>query len=82
MTIEELLECDAETLEKMTDEQLKEFFAPYLVWVKPGDGPKQGNLKLDAASAGAKKVKGATLYNANLEKARELAKKLGINFDE
>jgi hypothetical protein len=35
MTLEQLLECDAATLEKMTDEQLLEHFKPYLTVTRP-----------------------------------------------
>jgi len=35
MTIEKLLECDAETLKSFTDQQLLEFFTPYLKVTRP-----------------------------------------------
>ena len=35
MTIEELLDCSADKLEKMTDAELEEFFKPYLDTTRP-----------------------------------------------
>lgn len=35
MTIEQLLECDAETLEKMSDEELLKYFQKYLNVTRP-----------------------------------------------
>lgn len=40
MTIEELLECSAEQLEKMTDAELEEHFKPFLQITRPELAPK------------------------------------------
>jgi len=41
MTIEELLDCSPDKLEKMTDKELIEFFTPYLQFVRPDPTKKQ-----------------------------------------
>lgn len=40
MTIAELLDCDAATLQRMTDEELVAHFAPYLNVTRPELAPK------------------------------------------
>ena len=75
MTIEQLLECSADELEKMTDKQLMDFFAPYLIYVKPDKTKPKQETKL------SRPTKYQPTYNANIEKARAMAKQLGIEFD-
>lgn len=48
MTIEQLLECPAAELEKMTDEELKLLFAPCLQFVRPPEkkqNEEEGSMK-------------------------------------
>ena len=76
MTIEELLECDADTLEKMTDQQLLEYFTPYLKVTRPEmvavskavDGaPKFKKMPLDTRKA------------AKYAEANKIFEQLGLN---
>jgi len=43
MTIEELLECSGEELEKLSDLEIEEFFHPYLQFVRPSPENSQKN---------------------------------------
>lgn len=68
MTIEQLVDCDADTLEKMTDEELLKHFSAYLLITRPENNPK------------AKKQEQQMLtMNPNLAKGIALAKSLGID---
>ena len=40
MTLSELLDCDADTLEAMTDEQLRAYFEPYFCITRPEMAPR------------------------------------------
>lgn len=71
MSIEELLQKSADELEQMSSAQLKEYFAPYLVYIKP---PLESEAK-------EKKSKQLNLITANkkaINMVEEMAKKLGI----
>jgi hypothetical protein len=71
MTIEQLRECSAADLEKMTDEQLLEYFKPYLTATRPE------LAKLTQARA---KVTGVTKGKASAEEeAMRIAAQFGFN---
>jgi len=40
MTLSQLLECDADTLEKMTDDELRKHFEPYFCITRPELAPR------------------------------------------
>jgi hypothetical protein len=47
VTLEQLLDCDATTLESFTDEQLKTWFEPFFAVTRPSNEQKpstQGNI--------------------------------------
>lgn len=73
MTIEQLLKCDAETLEKLTDAQLLEHFEKYLKVTRPEWAPKQTNKKIEPIVISAKK-------RAGLEMLRELDPDIDLSF--
>ena len=77
MSIEELLDLSACELREMSDEQLREYFAPYLEFIRPiekkKDEEKEG-MKI-------KKSSGSNAYREaekGMELAQRLAKQLGI----
>lgn len=75
MTIEQLLGKSADELAALTDAQLNEYFAPYLVVTRPelASKPEKGN------------VRKANTYNPNFnlkkQKALEMARQLGIELE-
>jgi len=79
MTIELLLEMSADELEKMTDAQLLEFFAPYLIHVRP----ETGSIKREATSKLPSNPKTSikASIDANIAKAKSIAAKYGIDLD-
>lgn len=81
MSIDELMEADANTLAKMTDAELLTYFVPYLEYVKPETGRerKSSGAKLSGANA-ERKSQQATM-NARLAAAVKAAKQLGINLE-
>jgi hypothetical protein len=68
MTLEELCECDAATLEKMTDEELEKFFAPMFDITRPER----------ASNAVVKQQQVLAKTNPKLLAGLKLAKDLGI----
>ena len=70
MNIEEILECDADTLEKMTDAQLLEHFKQYLPTTRPEYAPKRVSTD--------KKVMAA---DPKVAQTVNVLKGLGINLD-
>ena len=79
MTIELLLEISANELEKMTDAQLLEFFAPYLIHVRP----ETGSIKREVSSRLSSNSKTSinSSIDANIAKAKSIALKYGIDLD-
>ena len=77
MTIEQLLEIDADTLEKMTDAQLMDFFKPYLVYVKPDKHQQPQQVSKTSIRKNNKQMS----TDANMEKAKMIAKQMGIDFE-
>lgn len=78
MTIEKLLNCSADELQKMTNEQLLTYFEPYLKVTRPDLAMK------DAKERG---IKTPRLYkqdsiDAKMQKAMDIAKKFGINMND
>lgn len=84
MTIEKLLESTPEELEKMSDDQLREFFAPYLVFVRPlstEDSKKEHSLSNCHQSTSLKtdiKKKHKPNLDSQMELLEELARKKGL----
>jgi hypothetical protein len=70
MTIEELIACDAATLEKMSDEELRIHFAQYFPETRP-----------EMATPAKRKEQQLMSANPNLAKGLALAKNLGIEVD-
>lgn len=61
MTIEQLIECDASTLEKMTDTELLKHFEKYLNVTRPERQPKQVNKAQQMLTANPKLAQGLAL---------------------
>jgi hypothetical protein len=83
MSIEELLQYDASQLEAFSNEQAKEFFAPYLKFIQPEDKKeeKQGTMDLGSiksASATKKKYGGKSEIEKTLDLADRLKKMLNL----
>jgi hypothetical protein len=70
MTIEELIACDAATLEKLSDEELRVHFAQYFPETRP-----------EQATPAKRKEQQVLSANPNLAKGLALAKSLGIDMD-
>lgn len=70
MTLEQLLNSSADELEKLTDKQLEDFFAPYFKVTRPelAEKPEQNKPRTYTPNPMEEKRK----------KAIEMAKKLGI----
>lgn len=71
MTIEELIACDAATLEKMTDQQLLEHFSKYLNVTRPEQAVKQTRTTSQPSA----------MSNPKFLQGMAMAKELGINID-
>lgn len=77
MTLEQLLECDAATLESFTDEQLKQWFTPFFAVTRPSNDHKpgpQGNVVSRAGSIAPKRPAKESL-SAREARVMELLKK-------
>ena len=74
MTIEELLDCDANTLEKMTDAELLKHFEPYLKVTRPELAVKP------ETKSHARPINNfvSKEKQEKLEKARAVAKQFGL----
>jgi hypothetical protein len=70
MTIEQLIACDANTLEKMSNDELKIHFAQYFPETRP-----------DMATPAIRKEQQIMSANPKLAAASALAKSLGIEMD-
>jgi len=70
MNIEELIQCDAATLEAMSDEELRNHFAQYFPETRP-----------EQATPAKRKEQQVLSANPNLAKGLALAKSLGIDVD-
>lgn len=73
MGIKELLKLDASGLEKLTDAQLKEYFAPYLKAIVPEQKKEQ--------TPSGPRPKGKNEAQRTLEMAKKMAERLGIKLD-
>jgi hypothetical protein len=71
MTIEELIACDAATLEKFTDQQLLEHFSKYLNVTRPEQQVKQQRTTSQQT----------VMSNPKFLAGMAMAKELGINID-
>ena len=72
MTLEELLDCSAESPEKMSDKELNDYLSPYFNVTRP---------ELQSKREAPKKSNSSDMeLNLKLQKAREIAKSLGIEF--
>lgn len=73
MDIKTLLSKDANELEKLSDKELQEYFAPYLQWIRPvkEEEKKERNNNRQKFDAGREAQR-------TLKMAEELAKKFGI----
>lgn len=75
MTIEELLECSAEQLEKMTDVELLKYFEPYLTVTRPDKAALRNAINKNTKSNMRKGMdRGAAIGRAN-----KFAEQLGID---
>jgi hypothetical protein len=72
LTIEQLIQCDAATLEKMTDQELLEHFKQYLATTRPEQAVKQQRTTSQQS---------AILKNPKFAKGMSIAKELGIDID-
>jgi len=72
MSIEELIACDAATLEKMSDAELLKHFEKYLNVTRPEQAVKQQRTTNQQS---------AILNNPKFAKGMEIAKQLGIDLD-
>ena len=70
MTLEQLIVCDAATLEKMTDTELLEHFKPYFPLTRP-----------EMATPQIRKEQQMLATNPKLAQGIALAKTLGIDVD-
>lgn len=77
MTIEQLVGCSADELEKMTDKQLMEYFAPYLDVTRP----ERAAIKEAAEKANAKQRVRTGKSDPALEAISRLSQ-LGIDFSK
>ena len=78
MTIETLLECDVSVLEKMTDDELRTHFQPYLVVCQPPvDEHKTKVVKIKRKSSKVSSSVKRTLE----EKMKELADLHNVDLD-
>lgn len=75
MTIECLLECSADELEKMTDAELKAHFAPYLQFTRPELIQKSSVTTKRNISTGSYRSE----KNEKKQKANDILKQLGID---
>ena len=82
MTIEQLLEVDAATLESFSDAQLMDFFKPYLVWVKPDKEAIERERQTNKNNPSKTHRSNVPSFNTNLAKAQAIAKQMGIDFDK
>lgn len=68
MTIEQLLDCSADELEKMTDAQLNEYFSPFFQVTRPELAPKpQQQRKFEPVVDFATKQKVAQLASLGID---------------
>jgi|7_EtaG_2_1085326.scaffolds.fasta_scaffold07718_5 hypothetical protein len=79
MTIEQLLNCDVDELEQMTDEELNKHFAPYLVVCSPPEKehavvninkPKRKKHKTKNEALNDQMKELAELHNVSLENVK------------
>lgn len=79
MTIEELLNCSADQLEKMSDAELEAHFAPYLNVTRPERVIQEGsNNRISKPSVGSRKQ--SIEQSAAYRKAQEIAAQYGLKF--
>jgi hypothetical protein len=80
MTIEQLLEMSVEKLESMTDQQLIDYFGPEVLSItRPDPNKKKEEKTIVSEESHANRVVNKTPHRVdNISKARDLAKKLGI----
>jgi hypothetical protein len=76
MTIETLLESTPEELEKMSDDQLREFFAPYLVFVRPPCNTTPNLLEVNSLPHGSVTNSSSKKRKPNLDSQMELLEEL------
>lgn len=76
MTIEELLECSADQLEAMSDEQLCKYFASYLNVTRPElvTRPEKDNHKVSMSGSKTSRVK-----DDKMARAQAILDRLQIN---
>jgi hypothetical protein len=79
MTIQKYLKCSAEELEKMTDQQLAEFFAPVLQFSRPD--PNAMKLKqIDESVSPAQKSRASKKAQEDkMQRLLVLAEKMGVS---
>lgn len=78
MTIEEILNCSADQLEKMTDAELLQHFAPYLNVTRPDLAAKPERK----SSAGNKDRSSAPSLDDKMAKAMAIMKNMGMDFGD
>lgn len=76
MTLDDLLGLQAKDLEKLSDDEIKKFFEPYLNVTRPERVEKE--VALYARPSAAINMESAE-KKAKIAKAKELARQLGIN---
>lgn len=77
MTLEQILDCDADKLEKMSDTELLEHFRPFLCVTRP----EQSNPNREKKVYKQDTLKGygeSADYKIKMNAARELAAKFGV----
>ena len=77
MTIEQLCECSAEELSKLTDEQLVEYLSPYLKATRPDLLDKSKIHKVDRTKDHVEKIQNEFVMS-KINSVLDKAKKLGI----
>ena len=94
MTPEEILELDAEDLEKLTDEQFFEYIKPYLETTRPLENVPERNKKINLEEApdlverrgpGKSSVPRGpklTAQEKHQKKLEELAARYGVDIDK
>lgn len=68
MTIEQIVDCSADELEKMSNDELLKHFQQYLIVTRPDQAPKPSSHSVMKKPA----------FTPQQLKAQEVAKKLGI----
>ena len=78
MTLEKLLQCSADELEKMTTKELEEFFKPYLQFTRPEMVTQSQSNKVSGSERKSYKTEEDWTKAQKKKKAQEMARQLGI----